>query len=138
MTLFDSKPHRYPATFWCFTFGFLLNNCAFSVLMQLQSSINPYLGTISISFSHVSSMLVCLFVQPILFKMTSKCLLYKSSYVTCLKINDKLSFAPLKTCHEKAIKIFIKKKIWKMIRIRNLFSSDLKKCGADQKSITVF
>jgi len=66
-----SKPHRYPATFWCFTFGFLLNNCAFSVLMQLQSSINPYLGTISISFSHVSSMLVCLFVQPILFKMTS-------------------------------------------------------------------
>lgn len=62
---------QIPRPFWYFTFGFLLNNCAFNVLVQLQSSINPSIGSISIAVSYLTSMFVCLLVVPILFKATS-------------------------------------------------------------------
>lgn len=61
-----------PAAFWAFTLAFLLNNCAFNVLAQLQSSINPDMGPLSVAISYIASTIVCLVLVPILFKATSK------------------------------------------------------------------
>jgi len=60
-----------PLPFWAFTIAFLLNNCAFNVLCQLQSSINPDMGPLSVAISYIASTAVCLLLVPLLFKATS-------------------------------------------------------------------
>lgn len=60
----------FPKVFWYFTWGFFFNNCAFNVLSQLQSSINPTVGPISLSLQFASSIIVCLIIAPILFSTT--------------------------------------------------------------------
>ena len=60
----------FPKVFWYFTWGFFFNNCAFNVLSQLQSSINPTVGPISLSLQFASSIIVCLVIAPILFSTT--------------------------------------------------------------------
>lgn len=62
---------KIPTLFWFFTFGFFFNNCAFNVLAQLQSSINPTVGSVSVAISYITSTFVCLILVPILFKATS-------------------------------------------------------------------
>lgn len=61
-----------PLPFWAFTIAFLLNNCAFNVLCQLQSSINPDMGPLSVAISYIASTAVCLLLVPLLFKATSR------------------------------------------------------------------
>lgn len=70
---------KIPFSFWFFTFGFFFNNCAFNVLTQLQSSINPTVGSVSVSISYATSIFVCLIFVPIMFKATSPRFQFASS-----------------------------------------------------------